>query len=101
MFNPMRKNAPTELDREITAVYTRMQVVGPADEEYPELLKHAKTLEKLKAQAKANKRRLSPDTVLLVAGNLLGILIVVNYERVHVWTTRSTNVAPPIPNPKI
>lgn len=35
------------------------------------------------------KKTVSPDTILLVAGNLLGILAVLNYERLHVVTSKA------------
>lgn len=46
-------------------------------------------LERIKALQETEKRRVSPDTLAIVAGNLLGILIMVGYERSHVLTTKS------------
>ena len=34
-------------------------------------------------------RRVSPDTLALVAGNLLGIMMIVGHERAHVVTSKA------------
>lgn len=36
-----------------------------------------------------NKPKLSPDTILVVAANLIGILAIINYERVGVVTSKA------------
>ena len=35
------------------------------------------------------KRRVSPDTILVVAGNLLGIVLILTYERGNVIATKA------------
>lgn len=36
-----------------------------------------------------NKRRISPDTIAIVAGNLIGIVIILGFERGHIITTKA------------
>lgn len=45
-------------------------------------------LERIKALQETEKSRISPDTLAIVGGNLLGILIMVGYERAHVMTSK-------------
>ncbi len=35
------------------------------------------------------KKQFSPDTLLVVAGNLLGIVLILNYEKLNVVTTKA------------
>ena len=87
MFGFLRRNKSEELDEVIDDVYMRMRVVGPDSEEYKELLSHLERLTKLKPQT--GLRRVSPDTMAVVAGNLAGIVIIVAYEHKHVVTSKA------------
>jgi hypothetical protein len=63
-----------------------MNEVGPDSEEYSALVEHLDRLAKMKAEERRN--RVSPDTMAIVAGNLVGVLIIVAYERSHVMTSK-------------
>jgi hypothetical protein len=82
----LSRNKSNPVDPEIDAVLLEMKKVGPAHADYPELIKHLKELNVMKAQAA--RPRISLDTVLVVAGNLLGILIIVAYEEKHTLTSK-------------
>lgn len=45
-------------------------------------------LERVDAIHARKKKSIDPNTVLLVAGNLLGILVIVAYEQKHVFTSK-------------
>ena len=75
------------LDRQITSVFESMTETTPDAEEYKELLTHLNELMALRHNRK--KPRVSSEAVLMVAGNLLGILIIVAYEQKHVMTSRA------------
>ena len=84
MFGLFKKDE-SKLDDLIDTVLDEMATYGPDAPEYPALLDHLERLTKLKA---GNSRgRVSPDQMALVAGNLLGILIIVAYEQKHVMTS--------------
>lgn len=82
-----RRDRETPVDRQIKAVLDKMQAVGVLHEEYPKLMTHLERLYELKA-----KERLDPvsrDTMATIAGNLIGILLIVAYEQKHVMTSRA------------
>lgn len=78
-----------DLDNAIQAVHDSMTVYGPDSEEYRKLVE---TLEKLTA-LKQKKRwfKVDPNTLLLVLGNLLGILIIVAVEQNSVWRSKASD----------
>jgi len=87
MVNFKKTREASDLDVAITRVLDRMKTKEPGTEEYSDLLVHLERLEALKVGNPTS--RFSPDTILLVAGNLAGILIIVGYEQKHVVTTRA------------
>ena len=77
-----------QLNLAIQSVMERMAAYGPEAEEYPMLVEH---LEKLTALKQKKRWRIDPNTALLVAGNLLGILIIVVVEQNAVWRSKATD----------
>lgn len=86
----MRKRFGTEktsdLDVAISRVLQDMDACGPSAEEYPDLLASVEKLIKLRRGE--SRQKVSPDTLAIVGGNLLGILIIVAYEHSHVVVSR-------------
>lgn len=77
------------VDDQIDAVLKEMNAKGVLHEDYPRLMGYLERLGKLK---QAQKRQpISRDTILMVAGNLLGILLIVAYEQKHVMTSKGLN----------
>ncbi|MET0786521.1 MAG: hypothetical protein ABWY25_07445 [Paenisporosarcina sp.] len=62
-----------------------MNTYGPDSPEYSALIDHLDRLNRMKEQS---GRRPSPDAMAVVAGNLLGILIIVAYEQKHVMVSK-------------
>ena len=91
MFGPFKRTEEKYLDELIERVVEDMQMFGPESEEYPKLVNTLERLHKLKAEKKPS--RVSPDTVAIVLGNLLGILIIVMYEEKHVITSKAFPMA--------
>jgi len=98
----------TKLDAEIQAALKELPNHAKTSEEYASIVKHISELHKLKIeeveqtaklkkqeQELADERRfgfskqISPDTVLVVAANIFGILWLARYEREHVIRSRS------------
>jgi hypothetical protein len=77
-----------KLNTVIDRVLSDMIDYGPDSPEYPQLRKELSKLYALRDKT-TSKRRYSPDTLLLVGGNLLGIFIIVAYEHGHVITTKA------------
>lgn len=82
------KKVDSIYDEPINKVLEEMRTYSPETDEFAASMRHLETLSTLKA---ANTpKRANADMMLLVAGNLLGILIIVAYEQKHVITTKAT-----------
>jgi len=90
LFNKESGNTP--VDKQIDAVLSEMDVKGVSSEEYPKLMSLLERLNKQKQQEKLP--RVSRDTLFMVGGNLLGILLIVAYEQKHVLTSKGLNQLP-------
>lgn len=77
---------PSILDEPIEKVLTDMNTYGPDSEEFPRLIEHLERLTRMKAEER--RHQISPDTMAIVVGNLLGILIIVAYEQKHVVVSK-------------
>lgn len=81
-----KKDAATPVDSLIDAVQEDMHKKGPNSEEFPKLLSQLERLYKIKNGERQDP--VSRDTMAIVAGNLLGILLIVAYEQKHVMTSK-------------
>lgn len=88
MFGKFRKTVTSIYDEPINKVLTEMREQPVESQEYAAAISHLETLNKLKAEE--GKKRVSADTMAVVAGNLLGILTIVAYEQKHVMTSKAT-----------
>lgn len=79
----------TTLDEAIERLDVEIGNTEPDADIYDKLIVRRERLTKIRDNE--NRRRVSPDTVAIVAGNLLGILIIVGYERAHVLTSKGLN----------
>lgn len=75
------------IESERRRIFEAMVNMGIESKEYLAALRALKELEDVENQQK--RRKPSPDTVLLVATNLLGILLILNYERLNVVSSRA------------
>jgi hypothetical protein len=85
------KTSATELmfDAEIQATLVKMKDLEKDSAEYAKLLEHVSKLHKLKAEEQPKK--VNPDTKLIVAANIVGILAILNHERLHPITSKAMN----------
>jgi hypothetical protein len=77
-----RSDEAQSLDQTIQMLEDDMRSMSGDSEEYATCLNRLERLYKLKE--KHSKRGFNPDTLLIVGGNLLGIIIIVAYEHSHV-----------------
>jgi hypothetical protein len=87
MFRRFRRDKSSIYDEPIDRVLSEMNMYGPDTEEYPKMIRYLDSLVRMKG-AEHPKNRVSPDTMLIVAGNLLGILVIVIYEQKHVLVSK-------------
>ena len=77
----------TNLEREIDSVLTAMSGVKPETKEYTAI---ATNLAKLyEAKGNDKKKGVSADTIAVVLGNLLGLIVIMNYEKANILTTKA------------
>ena len=82
-----RRDKRTELEKEIDKQVKTLRCNPAGSEEYNAALK---ALEKLYSfREDKSKKRISADTIAIVAGNLLGIILILTYEKTNVIATKA------------
>lgn len=79
----------TGLEKAVDKVLTEMQRFGSTEDEYAKMTIQLERLYKLKEID--TPKRVSPDTMALIAGNLAGILLILGYEHANVLTSKALN----------
>lgn len=74
-----------KLDEVMDRLLNDMSDVGPDAPEYPKMMKQLQKVVKMRQQ---ETRKIDVNTIILVLGNLLGILVIVAYEQKHVFTSK-------------
>lgn len=77
----------TGLETTIDNLISEMAGHDGNSEEYTKMTDNLETLYKLKAEDKPD--RVDRNTIAIVAGNLLGILVIVSFEKSHVMTSKA------------
>lgn len=80
----IKTQTESQLDAEITAILTKMRGLEKDSKEYTDLIEVVSKLHKLKTEESPRAKRISPDTMLIVAANIFGILWLARYERDNV-----------------
>jgi hypothetical protein len=78
---------PTAIDIAIDEALAQLSGIKIDTEEYAKMVDQIAKLTKLKEQT--SNKRVSPDTLAIVAGNLAGIVMILAYERAHVVTSKA------------
>lgn len=81
MFGWFEDDEPEPLDDLIESVMLEMSTTNAKSDEYPKLLSYLERLTRIKG--KNTRERVSSDTMAIVFGNLVGIVILVAYEHAH------------------
>jgi len=84
---PRRKEHP--FDDRIAATLLEMDNYDPTSTEYQLMLANVERLSEIKTKNRPS--RLSPDTLALIAGNLVGIVMIVAYEQKHVMSSKANS----------
>lgn len=88
MFNlPFTSRDDDDLDKEIRRVISDMSDTDSNTDEYKAMATNLRIL--METREGQQSRRVSPDTVLIVAANLIGILAVLEFEDNHVITRKA------------
>lgn len=94
MFTLKFDPEPTGIEKAIDAVLAEMVDLSAESEEYAKMVNQLSKLHEMKT--KESPRRPSPDALVSAAASLLSVLLIVNYERVHVVTTRALGIIPKV-----
>jgi hypothetical protein len=89
MFTLKSKTESTSLELEIDALFLSLKDEPKDTEKYAATADQIVKLYKLKEVDNNSKKTVSADALVNLAGSLLGILAVINYERIHVVTTKA------------
>ena len=87
MFTKKDNATLSLLDEEIQSTLEKMKDLENTDAKYATLLEQLSKLHKLKAEEKP--KQVNPDTMLIVAANVVGILAILNYEHLHPLTSKA------------
>lgn len=82
-----KETEKSRLDNAIDAVVKFLDSETPGTKEYDSILAQLDKLYKLREIDKP--KIVNRETLALIAGNLAGILLILNYERAHVVTSRA------------
>ena len=86
----------SKLDEQIDRLLLEMNDLEPNSQEYVKALVAVERLMKL--QGEEHRAPVSWDTIAIIGGNLLGILIIVAYEQKHVVTSKALGMIPKAKN---
>ena len=82
-----KKDKRSLLEREIELVIKSMSNYPPNSAEYTAIAANLEMLYKSKANERT--RRITPDTIAIIAGNLLGIALILGYEKTNIVTSKA------------
>lgn len=83
----MKEQRP--IDKEVDRVLSVMKGMDPKDEDYATVVQNLKVL--CEARSKKAAFPIEPEAILNAAASILGIVLILQYERLHVVTTRAIN----------
>lgn len=86
LFN---RNESSDLDGPIAQLKAELAAYTPDDPEWQAAMSRLEGLIELRDKT-TSKKKISPDTLAIVAGNLLGILVIVGYEHSHVMVSKAS-----------
>lgn len=88
--NMLKKHTePSELNLAITRIFERMEYVDPESDEYGVLVSRLDRLHSMKIAERNDRSKVSYDAMLTAGASILGILLVINHERLNVITTKA------------
>ena len=87
MFTKKTQTEPTKLETVINTLLSAMETVSPSSEEYSAMADQVAKLYKLKETDSPD--RVSKDALIAAGASILGILLILNFERLGVVTSKA------------
>lgn len=82
-----KKTDPSSLEKEIERLFAELSDLSPDDEKYDKVSNQLKKLYPLKETD--SKKQVSADVLVGAVANLVGIGLILNYEHVHIITSKA------------
>ena len=90
LFANRKTSDPSDLDMAIANAHLELSQTSIFEEDYATIMAHLTSLYRLKElEPKSEIFGVSKDTCAIIAGNLLGIGLILSHERAHVITTKA------------
>lgn len=89
MFAKKNINTDPDLIAPINKLLDELKAFSAEDDEYAKMMNQLEKLYKLKELDKP--KQVSPDTLLIVSANIIGIILIVGHERANVVTSKAVN----------
>ena len=89
MFTNKPKNEDSGLQKTIDALFVELSFRSGDEDEYAKVVDQLSKLYSLKEID--SKKRVSPDTLAMIAANIAGIVLIVGHERAHVVTSKAVS----------
>ena len=94
MIFTKKEDKRTGLEKEIDRLSETLSYTDMDTDEYDDIVSKIERLTSIKEKlekAKVNEDKVSKDTLVVVAGNLLGIGLILGYERINIITSKALN----------
>lgn len=92
MFRKPQKIETIKLNAELNRLLDEMDTIDTSSDEYATLMTHLERINKLRTQDRP--QRVSRDTLLVVLGNLAGIVVIVFAERTSIVSSKALGFIP-------
>ena len=89
MSSPNTPSANPTIDDVINVLLSEMQGFDAHSDEYVKMVTQLEKLHKMKASEKKPRINVSHDALVAVFGNLAGIGLILNFEKLNVITTKA------------
>lgn len=90
MINFTRKNKESDpLEKEIKAIFDELENCQKNGEDYGLLLERLEKLYSIRNDKKCSDIRIDPNKLIGAVTNLAGILVILNYEKANVLTSKA------------
>jgi hypothetical protein len=96
VFTLTRKTETHPLDETIESLISEIAGMSAGDELYTAAVASLKTLMEIRTADKAAGRIMSPDAMTTAAAHLLGIVMILGFEKANVITSKGLSFVPKI-----
>lgn len=94
MFKPTADPVAEALDKAIADALSYLEKAEPTWPEYQETLDKVERLSKLRAPRKEARKPIDPNHFVTGAFSIASVLLILNYERAHVVTSKALSFVP-------